>query len=142
MNIAKLSKRIGAYLIDFLISLFIPFLGLYLALTFFPNYRALPLYLLILFFIAFNWLCYFLVNGVSLYLSNGRTLGYRIFGLRNIHRDMTRLSLKDAFTRSASQGLIVFGVVSIFYMLIKRSELSIFDRFNDTVIADWRNKSL
>lgn len=142
MNIASFTKRIWAYIIDNLL-LIIP-LGvcLFFLYLLIPEMKDVPIYFIVFGFIFAHWLIYFLFIGFYMFLSNGRTIGNLIFGLRIIHPDISRLSLGDCFARSACQGIIIFPIISMLFVITIRSEKSVFDRMTNTVVADWRNKVL
>lgn len=140
MNIASYTKRIWSYIIDaFLAS--ICALAIFVVLFFYQTWiRNVPIFFVILSFFFIEWLLYTLFFSLWLFASNGRTLGSLIFGTRVVHSNISRLSYGDCIARCASEGVLVLVVIDMFYVLIKHTEKTIFDRLSLTVVVDWRNR--
>ena len=137
MKIARFTKRIIAYLIDELIPLaagivFLIFSNIY---KFGPDafiYRAL-LGLLI----AYGLVIIF--STLGLYFFNGFTLGGSIIGIRVMHVDGGKIKFKEALLKSILLGVIAFAIINAVYMLVVRTERSVFDRLTDTYVAEYRH---
>lgn len=142
MNIASFSKRIWAYIIDFVLTALIPGGTLTLLYIFVPEMNDIPVYFIVFGVIFTHWFVYFLVIGFYIFVTNGRTIGNLLLGLRIIHPHIKRLSLGDAFGRSAAQGLVILPIISILYVIIIHTEKSVFDRMTKTIVVDWRNKNI
>lgn len=144
MNTVKLSKRIFAYLIDILI-VSLPVIAGLIWFFYFINMSfnyAIPWYFLLLGGFLIKWLIYVLFSVLILLISNGRTLGNLIFGIKIVHANLKHLSFKDALCISAVHGLISMMIISLFYMIIVHTERSVSDRLTDTYSIDWRNSNL
>ena len=140
MNIAKYSKRIAAYIWDFLLSSLFAGLILFLVLYFNHDLLKTPLFYLILAFFLVEWLTYTILNSLISFISNGRTLGKLICGLRIVHKDISRLHYGDCLTRAISEGLFVMAIIDMFFVLIRHTDKTTFDRLSNSVVVDWRNR--
>lgn len=142
MNIANFTKRIWAYIIDFVLTALLPAATLVLLYVFVPQINDVPVYFIVFGMIFVHWLIYFLLVGFYTFITNGRTVGNLIFGLRIIHPNIKRLSFGDSFARSAAQGLFILPIISLLYITIAHTEKSVFDRMTNTIVVDWRNKNI
>lgn len=141
MNIANFTKRIFAYIVDILISASFVIAGIVLGTMFSQDFRAIPVYFIVMAAFASQWLVYLIINTFLIFLTNGRTIGCYIFGLRIVHNDISPITFGDAITRSASEGLIVLAIVGLFYLATVHTEKTVFDRMTNTIVVDWRNRS-
>lgn len=140
MNIANLGKRILSYIIDTLILSIIPSFTLFFLYLNTDLLKDISIYLVVICFIFVLWFLYFIFIGLFLLISNGRTIGNLIFGIRVIHKDISHLTFGDCFARSSTQGLIILAIISVFYVMTIHTEKSAFDRLTNTVVVDWRNR--
>lgn len=136
MEIARYEKRVFGWLIDRLLSLAVG-VGL-----FYP-YRLLlgpsfSLYFLVLFCILSAYFFYLLTVFPFLWISNGRTLGGLLFGVRTFRPDGSRLSFSDAFLKALLTGVVTMALTNALFMLFTHTERSAFDRLTNTIVIDTR----
>jgi uncharacterized RDD family membrane protein YckC len=142
MNIARFGKRISAYIVNLVFAYAFPVVALVLAYVYVPNFSKIPFLFVFLMIIFASWFAYTFIFTIWLFVTNGRTLGARIFGLRVVHPNISRLSFGDCFARAAAEGMFMMAIISSLYVIAVHTEKSVFDRLTDTVIADWRNRSI
>ena len=141
MNIIRYEKRIFAYLVDLFLILLLVTFGTVILMMRFANLREVPWYFL-MFFVCFAiFFLFILIHTLSMFFSNGRTLGSVIFGLRTIHPNLERLSFADCLCKCALLSLIPIVIVNGIYMLIIHTEKTAFDRLTKTVAVDWRHRN-
>ena len=144
MNTARTNKRIFAYIIDLLLCTMPVIAGailLYYQISVAYNYN-IPWYFLLVGVLVTKWVVYFILSTIILLLSNGRTVGNFIFGIKIIHSDFKHLSLKDAMCISAVHGLIIMMVINMFYVYLVHTEKSVADRLTQTIAVDYRHRSI
>ena len=142
MNIASYSKRLGKYAVDFVFACLFPAGILIYVFYFAHNLLNIPPLFLGIIIVASEWIFYTIINTAWMHISNGRTLGSLIFGVRIIKPNLARLSFGDCIARNISEGFIIMMVISWVYMLAVGTEKSIFDRMTNTVAVDWRNRTI
>lgn len=141
MNIIRYEKRIFAYLIDLFVILAIVTAGTIILMLSFPKLGEIPWYF-IMFMICFAiFFLFTLVHTLSMFLSNGRTLGSLIFGLKTIHTNLERLTFADCLCKCVLLSLVPVALVNGVYMLIIHTEKTAFDRLTKTVAVDWRHRN-
>ncbi len=141
MNTAKFPKRVISYVFDMILSFLFSLALVILGSVFIPGFADLGIFYIVLIFFGLLWFIYTFIFTFWLFISNGRSLGMLIFGLRVVHKDISRLSFGDCLARSASEGMIVFVVIDLFYVLINNTERTAFDRISNTYVVDWRHRS-
>jgi len=136
MLIARFDKRIGAWLIDKILSW--GALGGLLAveIIYFP--KDLSLFLEILIAMAASYLFYVISVSLYLFIGNGYTLGMQIFGIRACHATQERIRFKEAFLKALMTGFIAMDLVNAIYMLSEHTERSVFDRLTSSLVVDVR----
>lgn len=136
MSIARFDKRIGAWLIDKILSWGV--LGGLLAveIIYFP--KDLSLFLEILIAMAASYFFYVFFISSYLFLGNGYTLGMQIFGIRTRHATQERIRFKEAFLKALMTGFIAMDLVNAIYMLSEHTERSVFDRLTSFLVVDVR----
>lgn len=141
MNPAKFPKRVISYVFDMVLSFIISLALIILGSIFLDGFANLGIFYIVLIFFGLLWFVYTFIFTFWLFLSNGRSLGMLIFGLRVVHKDVSRLSFGDSLARCASEGMLVFIIIDLFYVLINNSERTAFDRISNTYVVDWRHRS-
>lgn len=141
MNIIRFEKRIFAYLIDLFFVLAIVAVGSVFLIMKFPKITEIPWYFLM--FIIFFAICFIftLIHTLTMFISNGRTLGGFIFGLKTIHQNLERLSFADCLCKCILLSLVPIVIINGIYMLSIHTEKTAFDRLTKTVAVDWRNRN-
>lgn len=136
MGIARYEKRVLGWLIDRLLSLFVG-AGLFypFRLLFGPSFS---LYFLVIFCVLGAYFFYFLSVFSFLWISDGRTLGGLLFGVRTFRPDGNRLSFSDAFLKALLTGVVTMALVNALFMLFIHTERSAFDRLTNTIVIDTR----
>lgn len=142
MNIARYDKRIFAYLIDLIFACAFPAAGLVIAYAYVPSFYDIPWYFVAAMAIVAVWLVYTIINTLWTFLSNGRSLGNLIFGLKIIRPDMSHLHFSECLVRSINLGFFVSALVNAIYMLMIHTEKTVYDRLSETVVVDWRNRNI
>lgn len=142
MNIASYTKRLARYAVDFVFASLFPAGALIYIFYYAHSLIEIPPLFLGIIIVASEWIVFTLINTIWMYVSNGRTLGNLIFGTRVVKPDISRLTFGECLTRNISEGLIFMIVISWVYMLAIGSEKSVFDRMTNTVIVDWRNRTI
>lgn len=140
MNTARFDKRVIAYLIDIVFSVVLTATGIVFAFILFEPIRQIPWYFSMLTSLILIWFVYTFINSLWLYISNGRTLGALIVGLRVVHPNLERLTFADSVCRSATLAIIAMVLINAIYMLYVHTEKTVFDRMSRTVVVDWRNR--
>ena len=137
MKIARFTKRIVAWIIDEII----PFAGAITFFVFATRFNFFPTgvayKILIMFLIAYGLVV--LISYPVLNFSNLLTLGGAIMGIRVSHVDGGKIKFREALLKSILVGVIAFALVNAIYMLIVRTERSVFDRLTDTYVAEYRH---
>ena len=141
MNIASFTKRTFAYLIDLVLTILLPMAAFVLGYIFWPEFQSIPIYFVIMAFVVIAWLIYFVFCSIYMAISNGRTVGLAIMGLRVIHQDLKRISFGESLARCAACGLLIMVIVNAFYVVGTKTEKSVFDRLTNTLTVDWKNRS-
>ena len=142
MNTAKLPRRIISYAFDMILSFAIALTLVILGSRFIKGFANLGIFYIVTIFFVLLWITYVFIFAFWLFLSNGRTLGMLIFGLRVVHKDISRLKFGDCFARSAAEGVLIFIVIDLFFVLITNTERTSFDRISNTYVVDWRHRNI
>lgn len=142
MNNAKLPRRIISYVFDMALSFAIALTLVILGSIFIKGFANLGIFYIVIIFFVLLWITYVFIFTFWLFLSNGRTLGMLIFGLRVVHKDISRLKFGDCLARSASEGVLIFIVIDLFFVLITNTERTSFDRISNTYVVDWRHRNI
>ena len=142
MNVASYIKRGGKYAVDFVFAALFPAAALVYVFYYAHYLLNIPPLFLALILLASQWLSFTIINTLWMFTSNGRTLGSHIFGVRIVRQNFKRLSFGDCFARNIGEGLIIMMIVNWIYMIAVGTEKSIFDRITNTVIVDWRNRTI
>ena len=140
MNIARFEKRLLAYMIDFLLPVILVITANVLGFVYIEEVRGISWYFALAIGFTSVWILYTLINSLWLTISNGRTLGGLIAGLRVVHPNLEKLTFKDALCRSATLAIVPMVLINAAYMLIVHTEKTVFDRMSKTVVVDWRNR--
>ncbi len=127
---ANYEKRFLAYVFDVIIAFLVAFGSiLYLNLT-------IPFFIFFLYFMTavqiYAVIFYFIYILGALYLFRGVSLGGKIFNVRILDNDLKPLSFTKALIRALLQSLLPLAIFNIAYMLINRTQSSIFDVATET----------
>ncbi len=141
MNIASFTKRTFAYIIDLFLTILLPLAVFILGYIYWPEFQSIPIYFVFIAFVIIAWFIYFVFCSIYMAISNGRTVGLAIMGLRVIHQDLKRISFRESLARCATAGLLIMAIVNAFYVVGMRTEKSAFDRLTNTITVDWKNRS-
>ena len=140
MNVARFEKRLIAYLIDMMLAIAVVVTGVVFAYIYLEPIRNLSWYFAIVIALAMIWFVYTFFNSVYLTISNGRTIGGLITGLKVVHPNLEKLTFKDALCRSSTIAIVPMVIANAIYMLVVHTEKTAFDRLSKTVVVDWRNR--
>ncbi|MCD8204765.1 MAG: RDD family protein [Coprobacillus sp.] len=127
MNFISLKKRAVIYLLDFILVGAISFLGL-IAL-YINGHWSLAVYLLSAAAVDIELM--FLYEFLLVYFTNGYTLFSFICNGRVMMRG-DKVSINAAILRALYECIIVFPIVSFFFLIIKHSDMSVIDRLSET----------
>ncbi|MCD8204157.1 MAG: RDD family protein [Coprobacillus sp.] len=127
MNFISLGKRVLIYLLDFVLVGLVSFLGL-IAL-YYNGHWNVTVYLLTSTAVHIELL--FLYEFLCVYFTSGYTLFSFICNGRVVSRE-ERVSLSAATLRALYECVVIFPIVDLLYLLIKRSDLSVVDRLSET----------
>lgn len=134
MNLAKLHKKILAYLIDLFLTSLLP-----LAIAVLAYFLVRPifdLYVYVIFFMALEFIFFTLFNAILLRATNGKTIGGFICSNLLIHNDLVPLTFGDCLVRSVSLSIPVLALINLIYMLCAHQERAIYDQISDTIMVD------
>ncbi len=137
MKIARFEKRVIAYIIDIALSLSIV-VGLYFGFHLNASLSSLSWTIVLIFLVG--GFIYFLFGFPILYITNGRTVGSFIMGLKAVHIREAHISWKAALIRSMGISVIAMVIVNAFYMLTVHTNRTIFDYLSGTYVIDVRKK--
>jgi len=141
MNIIRYENRIFAYLIDLFIVLGGVVAGTVILLMRFPKLSEVPWYFIMFFIFLAIFVAFTLIHTLTMFFTNGRTLGGLIFGMKTIHPNLERLSFADCLCKCSLLSLIPVVIVNGVYMLVIHTEKTAFDRLTKTVVVDWRHRN-
>ncbi len=127
MNYISLKKKVLIYLLDFILVGVISFFGL-IAL-YINGHWSLAIYLLTSGAVDIELM--FIYEFLCVYFSNGYTLFSFICNGRVASRE-DKLSLNASILRALYECIIIFPVVSFFFTLFKRTDLTVIDRLSET----------
>ena len=136
MNNARRISRITAYLIDLIIATSIAF-SIVIIIIYASRY--LNWFLNVFLFFFFGWLVYSIINTITLYFFHGRTIGSYLLHIKIMKTNMAPLSFKNALIKSVAIGLVVLVIVNAIFMLVVKTERTIFDRLSDTIALSWHH---
>lgn len=134
MEVAVLSKRIWAYIINLIIYLIIGFSS------------SLPFLLML----HLHWAYYILIslsitiaisiplNLFFLMVTRGYNIGSSIFGVKYVGVRNMKITFKQAFVRAMAESLLIFALFDLFYFWKNRTERGVIDRLTDTFAIDIR----
>ena len=134
---ANYEKRFLAYVFDVIIAFLVAFGSiLYLNLT-------LPFFIFFLYFLTavqiYAIVFYFIYILIALYLFQGISIGGMIFNVRILNQDLKPLTFTKALIRALLQALLPLAVFNIAYMLINRTQTSVFDAATETRTVKIKN---
>ncbi len=136
MNIARYEKRIGGWLVDKAISYCVLGLAIWLFVSLLgPDFSA---YLSVLLSILVSYFFFVIFNTLFLWISNGRTVGNLIFGIKVSHPSGNRLGFTESLLKSLLVGAMAMDIINSVYMLSNHTERSVFDRMTNTNVIDTR----
>ncbi len=127
MNYISLGKRVLIYLLDFILVGAVSFLGL-IAL-YYNGHWNVTVYLVSATAVDIELM--FIYEFISVYLTNGYTLFSFICNGKIASRD-EKVSVSASVLRALYECIIIFPIVDLFYLLIKRTDLSVVDRLSET----------
>ena len=135
---ANYEKRFLAYVFDVIIAFLAAFGSiLYLNLT-------IPFFIFFLYFLTavqiYAVVFYFIYTLGALFLFRGVSIGGMIFNVRMLDNDLKPLNFTKAIMRALLQSLLPLAVFNIPYMLINRTQTSVFDAATDTRTVKIRNE--
>ena len=135
---ANYEKRFLAYVFDVIIAFLAAFGSiLYLNLT-------IPFFIFFLYFLTavqiYAVVFYFIYILGALFLFRGVSIGGMIFNVRILDNDLKPLNFTKAIMRALLQSLLPLAVFNIPYMLINRTQTSVFDAATDTRTVKIRNE--
>ncbi len=134
---ANYEKRFLAYVFDVIIAFLVAFGSiLYLNLT-------LPFFIFFLYFLTavqiYAIVFYFIYILIALYLFQGISIGGMIFNVRILNQDLKPLTFTKALIRALLQALLPLAIFNIAYMLINRTQTSVFDAATETRTVKIKN---
>lgn len=141
MNIIRFEKRIFSYLVDIFFVLGVVAAGTVILMIKFPKISEIPWYFIMFIILFAIFFVYTLIHTLTMFLTNGRTLGSCIFGLKTIHPNLERLTFADCLCKCSLMSLIPVVIVNGIYMLAIHTEKTAFDRLTKTVAVDWRHRN-
>lgn len=109
-------------------------------ILFFVIGLSISVFSIVLISILFDYFIYVIINSLTMWISNGYTLGMAIFGIRTIHQDGRKMSAKECFLKCFLTGVIPMDIVNAVYMLSVHTERSAFDRMTETILIDRRHE--
>jgi uncharacterized RDD family membrane protein YckC len=135
---ANYEKRFLAYVFDVIIAFLVAFGSiLYLNLT-------LPFFIFFLYFLTavqiYAIVFYFIYILGALFLFGGVSIGGMIFNVKVLDNSLKPLSFTKALIRALLQSLLPLAIFNIAYMLINRTQTSVFDAATDTRTVKIRNR--
>ena len=85
-------------------------------------------------------LIYFLVGFIYMFLclviSKNRTIGLYALSLKLLHKDWKNPTMKAIIIRGLVAGVPVLYLINILYMLINKSEITLFDELSDSFVVN------
>lgn len=141
MNIIRYEKRIFAYLIDLFIILALVAAGTVILMLRYPNFSQIPWYFIMFIIFAAIAVSFTVLYSLFMFITNGRTIGSLIFGLKTIHPNLERLTFADCLCKCALLSLVPVVIINAIYMLIIHTEKTAFDRLTKTIAVDWRHRN-
>ena len=134
METARLSKRVGAYIINLI---------LYLGIGFgsaIPFLTLLKLHVIFYVLIALGIaiITSFIFDALIMAGSKGYNLGTAIMGVKYVASDGKRLSGKQIVIRSSSESILIFVILDLFYFNKNRTERGVIDRLSSSFAIDTR----
>ncbi len=138
MGIARYEKRLLAYLFDEVLACLF---GVGIAILMY-HFEVLgeSIFLIAVLSCVFAYLVYVFLCTLVSALSGGMTFGFMVAGIKAIHSDGSPFTLRDAFIRAVTKGLLPAVLANAVYMLAVHSQRSIFDRLSDTLVIDKRRR--
>lgn len=134
MDLAKLHKKILAYIVDLLLSSIFP--ASIVILAYFLVRPILDLYIYILIFIGLEIVFYTLMNALLLRIAQGKTVGGTLFSTRLIRSDLSPLTFGDCLIRSISLAILPLAIINLIYLLCAHQERAPYDQISDTILVD------
>ncbi len=138
MGIARYEKRLLAYLFDEVVSCAFG-VGIAILMVYYSvlDDSAFPIFVLSA---VFAYGVYVVLCTISMILSGGATLGSLVFGIKAVHPDGEKFTLRDALIRAFGKGLVPAVGLNAIYMLCVHSQRSAFDRLSGTIVVDVRKR--
>ena len=137
MKIVGFERRIISYFIDMIITF-----GIALLIYFFvlKNFKFVE-YLSIYFWIITIQMILFFINGTFLtFLTNGYTLGNIICQVKMVNHNNVKLSFKSCSLKYCMMSIQAAVIIKALYMIIVRTETSIFDCLSQTILISTKNE--
>ncbi len=134
MNNARRISRIVAYFIDLIIATIFSIIAI-IIIVYASHYLnwLLNVFLLLL----FDWIIYAFINTITLYFFHGRTVGGYLLHIKIMKTNLAPLTFKNALVKSVTLGFLPMVIVNAIYMLVVKTERTIFDRLTDTIALSW-----
>ena len=134
METAILSKRVWAYIINLILYLGIGFAVSVPFLTLLNIHVVLYVHISFAFAIVLS----FIIDYFILIHTKGYTIGSAILGIKYVSKDGRKLGKRQSMIRSASESILVFVILDLFYFLRYRTERGVIDRLSDSFAIDTR----
>ncbi len=135
---ANFQARFLTYCIDYIFSLGLSLiavllLGFKIPFAAYLSYFLTPIQLyMMVFYLIYVAICYIFFKGVS--------LGGLICNVKVVNEDGTNMKFGIALMRSALQALLPLGLFNVPYMLIYRTQISLFDACTNCKTIKLRNR--
>lgn len=134
MEIASLSKRLWAYIINLIFYLAISFAG---SLPFLISLK-IEVFLYIIISLGISFLLSFIFDIILLIIFKGYTLGSAIMGIKYVGGDAKRLKKKQIVILSLGESIPIIVIFDLIYFLKTHTERGIIDRLSDSFAIDTR----
>lgn len=134
MNLAKLNKKILAYILDLVSTSIVPLA--FSLLAYFLVRPIFEIYVYVILFVALEFVYFSLLNAVLLRLTHGKTVGGFVCSTLLVRSDLTPLTFGDCLVRTVSLSIPVLALINLIYMLARHQDRAIYDQINDTIVVD------
>ena len=118
MKIARFEKRILAYWIDMILPIVFS-VGTIVVLAIFAD---IAWYFLALIGIGVQFFLYVIITSLSLYFSNGNSIGNKAAKIRTVSENKKALRFRDCFVRTICLGFWIYPIINAIFMLVLHTE--------------------